>query len=204
MNEDLQKNQWPKALDEIKKSEGHQSLMAKTMNRELFDKLKDIRTPSGWSIARAINTGTCYPTSFVGCHAGDLESYSEFKELFYPVVEGYHKGYKMDGSSKHITDMDSSKIKVELEKAALDKIITTRIRMARNLSFFPLNPAGTKETRLEIAKLVEEVVSEFTGDLAGKFYRHTDMTPEQTKDLIDKHYLFRGGDKMQAASGYHS
>lgn len=114
MDEDLQKNQWPKALDEIKKSEGHQSLMAKTMNRELFDKLKDIRTPSGWSIARAINTGTCYPTSFVGCHAGDLESYSEFKELFYPVVEGYHKGYKMDGSSKHITDMDSSKIKVEL------------------------------------------------------------------------------------------
>lgn len=45
---------------------------------------------------------------------------------------------------KHITDMDSSKIKTGLEKSALDKIITTRIRMARNLSFFPLNPAGTK------------------------------------------------------------
>lgn len=118
--------------------------MAKTMNKELFDKLKNKKTPSGWTIARAINTGTCYPTSFVGCHAGDLESFSEFKELFNPVVEGYHKGYKMDGSSKHITDMDSSKIKVELEKTALDKIITTRIRMARNLSFFPLNPAGTK------------------------------------------------------------
>jgi len=178
--------------------------MAKNLSKELFEKLKDTKTPSGWTVARAINTGTCYPTSFVGCHAGDLESYNEFKELFYPVIEGYHKGYKMDGSMKHITDMDSGKIKTELEKNALDKIITTRIRVARNLSFFPLNPAGTKETRLEIANLVAEVVKDFTGDLQGKFYRHTDMTPEQTKELIDKHYLFRGGDKMQAASGYHA
>lgn len=36
MNEDLQKNEWPKVLDQIKKSSGHQSLMAKTMNKELF------------------------------------------------------------------------------------------------------------------------------------------------------------------------
>lgn len=114
------------------------------MNKELFEKLKTVKTPSGWTISRAINTGTCYPSSFVGCHAGDLESFTSFKELFYPVIEAYHVGYKMDGSSKHVTDMDSGKIKVELEKTALDKIITTRIRMARNLSFFPLNPAGTK------------------------------------------------------------
>lgn len=89
-----------------------------------------------------------YPTSFVGRHAGDLESLIEFKQLFNPVIEGYHKGYNMDGSMKHVTDMDSGKIKTELEKSALEKIITTRIRMARNLSFFPLNPAGSKQTRL--------------------------------------------------------
>lgn len=45
---------------------------------------------------------------------------------------------------KHITDMDSGKISTQLEKIAIDKIISTRIRVARNLSFFPLNPAGTK------------------------------------------------------------
>lgn len=51
---------------------------------------------------------------------------------------------------------------------------------------------------------MDKVFQSFTGDLVGTFYRHTDMTAEQTKDLIDKHYLFRGGDKMQAASGYHA
>ena len=43
-----------------------------------------------------------------------------------------------------------------------------------------------------------------TGDLAGTFYRHSDMTADEQKSLIDKHFLFRGKDAMQAASGYHA
>lgn len=56
------------------------------MSKELYNKLKDIKSPSGWTIARCINTGTIYPSSFVGCHAGDLESYTLFGELFKPVI----------------------------------------------------------------------------------------------------------------------
>jgi len=29
------------------------------------------------------------------------------------------------------------------------------------------------------------------------------MTAEQQKEFVDQHFLFRGKDKMQAASGYH-
>lgn len=29
------------------------------------------------------------------------------------------------------------------------------------------------------------------------------MSEETIQELIDQHFLFRGGDKMQAASGYH-
>uniref|UniRef100_A0A7S1HSZ7 Arginine kinase n=1 Tax=Eutreptiella gymnastica TaxID=73025 RepID=A0A7S1HSZ7_9EUGL len=168
-------------------------------------KLKDHKTASaGWTLARAINTGTCYPSSFVGCHAGDLESYTDYKELFYPVIEMYHKGYKTDGSMKHVTDMDVEKITTGLGDTTQAKIISTRIRTARNLKMFPLNPGGTKETRLEIADLVEKVFATLEGDLAGKFYRHTSMTPGETQNLVDWHFLFRGKDKMQAASGYHA
>lgn len=49
---------------------------------------------------------------------------------------------------EHVTDMDSSKITTELEEATKAKIVSTRIRVARNLSSFPLNTGGTKETRL--------------------------------------------------------
>uniref|UniRef100_A0A7S3D8H5 Arginine kinase n=1 Tax=Palpitomonas bilix TaxID=652834 RepID=A0A7S3D8H5_9EUKA len=206
MDDDLAQNKWPTALAvaQAKGSEGaHVSLMGQAVTKEIWEKNKNKRTPNGWTFARAINTGVMNPDSFVGCHAGDLESYSVFSDLFHPVIEKYHSQYKLDGSMKHITDMDVEKIVVDLEPTTKDKIISTRIRCARNLSFFPLNTCGTKETRLEIASLLEKVFSTFTGDLAGKFYRHTDMTAEETQALVDKHYLFRGKDRMQAASGYH-
>jgi len=90
-----------------------------------------------------------------------------------------------------------------LSASAQKKIISTRIRVARNLGFFPLNPGGTRETRLEIATLMGKVFEELKGDLAGAFFLHSSMTDDQRKGLIADHFLFRGADAMQAASGYH-
>ncbi len=77
----------------------------------VVDVLTAVRTcavlQANWTIARAINTGVMYPSSFVGCHAGDHESYT---------------------------------ITTDLTDLAKSKIVSTRIRVARNLSFFPLNP----------------------------------------------------------------
>ena len=116
MDDDLAKNKWPMQLEENKKKP-KQSLMTQVMTKKLFEKLKDLKTEKGgWTIARAINTGVCYPASFVGCHTGDLESWTTFKELFHPVIEKYHKGYKLDGSMKHITDIDASKMTIELSE----------------------------------------------------------------------------------------
>jgi protein-arginine kinase len=75
--------------------------------------------------------------------------------------------------------------------------------VARNLAKFPLNPGGTLKTRLDIADLMEKVFATLEGDLAGNFFRHTSMTAAEEKQLVDDHFLFRGKDKMQAASGYH-
>lgn len=80
-----------------------------------------------------------------------------FKEIFDPVVEGYHKGFKVS-EHKHVTDLNPSKIAAVLSASAQSKIISTRIRVARNLAMFPLNPGGTLQTRLEIAELMEKVV----------------------------------------------
>jgi len=202
MDEDLAKNQWPKALEEAKKQE-KQSLMAQCMSKEIFNSLKDHKTANGWTLARAINTGTTNTNSFMGCHAGDLESYTDFAPLFNGVVEKYHKGFNME-TMKHVTDMDVSKISSKLEDHAQKRIISTRIRCARNLSFFPLNTCGTKETRCEIASLMEKVFDTLPEDLQGTFYRHTTMSEDEIKGWVDKHFLFRGKDKMQAASGYHA
>lgn len=210
MDEDLAKNEYPAAKMDAARSAAHTSLCAKFCTPEVWEKYKDAKSsgPAHWTLARAINTGIMHPDSFVGCHAGDKESYDDFKDLFYPVIEAYHKGFSMTvGSSLSGTAaerMDPAKITVELSASAQSKIISTRIRVARNLASFPLNPGGSKETREQIAALMKKVYEGLNGtDLGGNFYLHTEMTDEQRQSLIDDHFLFRGKDRMQAASGYH-
>lgn len=118
------------------------------MTEELWNKYKDTKSSGNakWTIARAINTAMINPTSFVGLHAGDVESYDDFKDLFYPVIERYHNMKVSD--MKNFSDMDPLKIKVDLSHSAKSKVISTRIRVGRNLAMFPLNPGGTKESRL--------------------------------------------------------
>eukprot|EP01043_Picozoa_sp_COSAG02_P109932 COSAG02_NODE_46042_length_352_cov_0.794466_1_plen_114_part_01 len=114
------------------------------------------------------------------------------------MIETYHKGSDIQ-HTKHVTDMDPSKIKKVLSKAAQSKIISTRIRVARNLSMYPLNPGAGPDTRGQIVDMMEKVYAGIEGKLAGEMFRHTTMSDEQRQGLIDDHFLFRGKDKMQAA-----
>ena len=51
--------------------------------------------------------------------------------------------------------------------------------------------------------MMDKVYGSLEDDLKGTFFRHTTMTAAETKQLVDDHFLFRGKDRMQAASGYH-
>jgi protein-arginine kinase len=211
IEESLAKNEYPREKLEAARAAGHASLCAQMCTPEVWEKYKDVKSsgPAKWTLARAINTGVTYPDSFVGCHAGDMESYDDFADFFHPVIEAYHKGFSMkEGSSLTGTPserMDPGKIATDLTNSARDKIASTRIRVARNLSMFPLNPGGTRETREQVAGLMARVYAGIpeNSDLAGEFSLHTKMTDEQRQALIDGHFLFRGKDRMQAASGYH-
>jgi protein-arginine kinase len=211
MDEQLAKNEYPAEKFEEQRASGKVSLAAQFATPEIWEKYKDQTStgPAKWTLARAINTSAINPTSFVGCHAGDRESYDDFKEFYYPVIEAYHKGFSMtEGSNLEGTPserMDPAKISVELSDTAQSKIISTRIRVARNLAMFPLNPGGTRESREEVAALMQKVYDgiEADSELKGEFFLHTTMSDEQRQALIDGHQLFRGKDKMQAASGYH-
>eukprot|EP01043_Picozoa_sp_COSAG02_P003660 COSAG02_NODE_91_length_37690_cov_91.664840_4_plen_449_part_00 len=207
LNPSLAKNEYPAAELEAARAAEHTSLSSQFCTPEIWEQYKDKVSsgPAKWTLARAINSGTCYPSSFVGCHAGDSSSYDDFKDFFYPVIQAYHKGFDIE-TTKHVTDMDPSKISTELSETAKTKIISTRIRVARNLAMFPLNPGASTETRPAICDMMEKVYAAIdpANDLAGDMFRHTTMSDEQRQGLIDDHFLFRGKDKMQAASGYHT
>lgn len=86
--------------------------------------------------------------SGIGVYAGSHDSYKVFAPLMDKIIEDYHKHKKND---KHTSNMDSSKLNAPPfaeEDGAM--IISTRIRVGRNLADYPLGPGVTKEQRNEI------------------------------------------------------
>ena len=106
--------------------------------------------------------------SGIGLYAGSHDSYTTFSDLFDKVIEDYH-GHKKDG--KHVSNMDASKLKCPAflsDEAAM--IVSTRIRVGRNMAGYPLGPGVSKEQRLEIMSKVVQACETFEGDLKGTFY----------------------------------
>jgi arginine kinase len=83
------------------------------------------------------------------------------------------------------------------EDAAM--IVSTRIRVGRNLASFPLGPGVTKEQRLEIMNNVAKAAENFDADLKGKFYPLEGMSKADQEQLIADHFLFKEGDRFLEA-----
>merc|ERR1712057_88909 len=110
----------------------HSNFMAEFLvaNPGVYDALKGKTTKGGISLAQCMKTGVDNPghphIKTVGLVACDEESYDTFKELFDPVIENRHPGYKT--GDKQPTNMDISKIS-DTDIDPYDKyVLTTRVR----------------------------------------------------------------------------
>jgi len=93
--------------------------------------------------------------------------------------------------------MDYSKLNCPAFPEDEDKMInSTRIRVARNMSAYPLGTAISRKDRLEVESIVTSALAEMTGDLKGKYYSLATMTAEEKTQLIADHFLFKGGDRF--------
>lgn len=149
--------------------------MSKYLTPQVWRQLKDKKDKHGFTFKEAIFSGCKNTDSGIGVYAGSHDSYSSFAPLFDKIVEDYHQHKKND---KHVSDMDASKLNAPPfapEDAAM--IVSTRIRVGRNLEGYPLGPAITNEQRKEIMAKVVEACNTFTGDLKGTFYPLDNMNP---------------------------
>lgn len=80
-------------------------------------------------------------------------------------------------------------------------ILSTRIRVARNLKNFALGSAISREDRIKIERMVTSVLSKFDGELKGKYYSLGNMSEQDRKRLVKDHFLFKGGDKYLESAG---
>ncbi|NXG97492.1 KCRU kinase, partial [Loxia leucoptera] len=169
----------------------HNNCMASNLTPAIYARLCDKATPNGWTLDQCIQTGVDNPghpfIKTVGIVAGDEETYEVFADLFDPVIQERHNGYN-PRTMKHVTDLDCTKIKF----GQFDEryVLSSRVRTGRSIRGLSLPPACTRAERREVEKVAVDALSGLTGDLAGRYYRLSEMTEAEQQQLIDDHFLF--------------
>ncbi len=189
-------------MEEIKRypelPEDCKSSLARFLSKEVYEELKDVETKSGFTLDKAIASGVENIDSGIGVYAGDLESYSKLGSLFDPIIKDYHGFNKED---KHQSNLNPEDLNAPNPDIDGSYIVSTRIRVGRNFSEFPLGPAITKEQRDEVEKQAAEALNSLEGKLKGTYYPIAGMSEEVSKELISDHFLFKAGDRFLESAG---
>lgn len=184
--------QYPVFTDE------HKSLLSKYLSKDIFETLKNRSTKNGFTLEKAINSGIKNPDSGIGVYAGDEESYTTFEELFDCIIEDYHGFGKKD---KHVSNLNANDLNAPKCDIDDEYIVSTRIRVGRNLDEFPLGPAISKDQRDEIENVVSQALNSLEDDLKGKYFPLDGLSDEDSESLIKDHFLFKAGDRFLEAAG---
>ena len=165
------------------------SLVAKYLDKEIWDEYKDQKDASGVPFKMCVLSGCQNVDSGIGAYAGSHDSYKTFNKFFDKVVEHYHKHAP---DAQHVSDMDAASLNAPpLPEDEAAMIVSTRIRVGRNLEGYPLGPGITKQQRDEVMEKVVKACETFEGDLKGTFYPLATMKPAEQKQLIEDHFLFK-------------
>lgn len=64
-------------------------------------------------------------------------------------------------------------------------VLSSRVRTGRSIRGLSLPPACTRAERREVERVVVDALSGLKGDLAGRYYRLSEMTEAEQQQLID-------------------
>lgn len=164
----------------------HNNCMAECLTPAIYAKLRNKVTPNGYTLDQCIQTGVDNPghpfIKTVGMVAGDEESYEVFADLFDPVIKLRHNGYD-PRVMKHPTDLDASKI----TQGQFDEryVLSSRVRTGRSIRGLSLPPACSRAERREVENVAITALEGLKGDLAGRYYKLSEMTEQDQQRLID-------------------
>jgi hypothetical protein len=160
--------------------QGTKSLLCQLLTRDIWSKYEFAKDKCNYTFKEAIFSGCKNVDSGIGVYAGCHESYYEFPELFDRIIDVYHGHKKTD---KHIAENPSVQLNApDFPPDEAPMIVSTRIRVGRNLAGYPLQPGiYTPKQRQEIEAYVLKALDTFDGELKGKYYGLGTMTEAEQK-----------------------
>jgi creatine kinase len=151
------------------------NLMADVLknNSSIYDELKRVTTKTGVTLAKCIKTGVDnagHPMiKTVGAVAGDAESYEAFKMFFDPLIKAAHRGSKFEEAG-HSTNLDFTKVSDVVIDPLGGHVVSSRIRVQRNLMGLRMPPSCSRDERCEVERIVCRALEELSGRHEGNYY----------------------------------
>ena len=183
------------------------NLMARHFDEDYFRSLDD---QSRQRLRRIIASGIENPDSQMGAYAMNPEDYDRFAPMLDPMIRDFHGIPALTGiAQKH--DWDTGGMSCDL--AAIDsrlKDVSMRVRVARNVSTFPLPGAMSKEQRVALERLAARAFTKLREDPAfgGHYLSITPGSPDEIDATeydrrVKSHQMFKdmSGDPYLNAAG---
>ncbi len=174
------------------------SLLKKYLTEEVFHTLIHKKTKLGYSLPKAIKSGLVNSDSSIGVYAGDKESYEVFKELFTPIIKDYHN---FTEENKHQSNLILDDVNIDNPDPEGKYILSTRIRVGRNLKDTPLGSLISDKERNEVEQLIKTALLTLKDNLAGNYYPLNNMQEAIREEMINNHFLFKQGDRFLEEAG---
>lgn len=183
----------------VKIATPHKSLLDTFLTPALRVELGARTTRNGFRLSDVVKSGIENPDSSIGIYAPDAHSYAVFSPLFLPVIVEYH-GYDVEKSA-HKHDLDISVLHLPPLDPEGRFIVSTRVRVGRNLKNFPLVPGISDMQRKEVERKTVSALRTLKGGLAGTYYPLTRMSEKARQKLVSDHFLFKQGDRFLESAG---
>lgn len=166
------------------------SLLTRYLDDALRAELSHRVTSGGTRLHDVIRSGAHHPDSSIGIYAPDSQSYDVFRELFDPILQHFRAT-----SLVHRHDLAC------LNPAA---IVSTRIRVARNLAGHAFTAGMSRPERLGVEAKIARACGALAPDFQGWIRKLGDIPRARLGAMISRRLAFGPADKYMAAANIHA
>ncbi len=166
------------------------SLLTRFLDDATREALSKRETPGGMHLADVIRSGLRHPESAVGVYAPDFQSYEVFRELFDPILQ--HFRGPPPGQAEDLACLNPA------------SVVSTRIRIARNLAGHAFPAGMSRAERLDVQEKILAACASLPPALEGTAVHIADLPQGQLDALIASQLAFGPADKYMAAAGIHA
>ncbi|NXC02440.1 KCRB kinase, partial [Orthonyx spaldingii] len=173
----------------------HNNHMAKVLTPDLYKKLRDKQTPSGFTLDDCIQTGVDNPGN--GIEAVFPSSYVPCYDLTYQFPDTSIINIKMAQLNNQRLPPDEEYPDLSTHNNHMAKVLTLdlykKLRDRVTPSGFTLDDViqtGVDNPAWALGLFSLSALGSLDGDLKGKYYALRNMTDAEQQQLIDDHFLF--------------